>query len=73
MPANTAGENDGSWRVADVGWFLFEAEVTYDYLSYDEENDELTIAHPHGLIVLGPNEGIECLSVSPIGELGLVS
>jgi hypothetical protein len=73
VPANTAGENDGSWRVADVGWFLFEAEVTYDYLSYDEEFDELTIAHPGGLIVLGHNEGVECLSVSPIGELGLVS
>ena len=63
MTANIAGENDGSWRVADVGWFLFENEVEYDYLKYDEENDELSIAHPGGLIVLGPDEGIECLRV----------
>lgn len=72
MTALIAGENDGSWRVADVGWFLFENAIEYDYLSYDEEFDELSIAHPGGLIVLGPNEGIECLTSSPTGELGLI-
>lgn len=68
MTAPTVG-NDGSWRVADVGWFLFENDVEYDYLKYDEVNDELTIAHPGGLILLGPNDGIECLNISSDGSL----
>jgi len=60
VTANTAGDNN-EWRVADIGFFLFENNVEYDYLSYDEEHDELTVAHPGGLVLLGPGEGVEGL------------
>jgi hypothetical protein len=50
--ANTAGVD----AVADIGWMLFEMEVEYDYIRYDEDNDEITIAHADGLVLLGPGE-----------------
>lgn len=49
--------DDGSNRVADIGWLLFEMGVEYDYIEYNEEEDEITIAHPQGLVLLGPGEG----------------
>lgn len=65
MTASTAGDH-GALRVADVGWYLFEAGIEYDYIRYDAENDELHIAHPNGLIILGPGEGhLEVSAILP--------
>ena len=70
MTANTAGGMiDNSWKLAEVGWFLFENNVDYDYLHYDEVHGELTIAHPGGLDILGPDDDPSCLKLSPEGLL----
>ncbi len=54
MTASIAGDRD--FLIADIGWLLFETGVEYDYIDYDEENDEVVIAHPGGLVILGPGE-----------------
>lgn len=70
VTANIAGDTtDQSWKVAEIGWFLFENEIEYDYLQYDEEYGEVTIAHPGGLIILGPDDAPSCLKVNPEGRL----
>lgn len=67
MNASTAGVDDhGACRVADIGWFLFESEIEYDYIRYDADHDEIHVAHPGGLVILGPGEGIQEITKTSI-------
>lgn len=64
--ASTVGDDHGACRLADVGWFLFEMNIEYDYLYYDNEFDEIHVAHPGGLLILGPGEGITEITKSSL-------